>query len=238
MSDTTAVTPTLSLVQIKKDYGTVQNPIPVLHGIDLDVQEGEFLAIVGPSGSGKSTLMNILGCLDRPTAGSYFIGGEDVSQLDDRQLSRIRNQQIGFVFQSFQLVSHLTVLENVEMPLFYARLPRSERRRHCEELIARVGLGHRMTHLPSELSGGENQRAAIARALSNDPSLILADEPTGNLDSRTSEDIMQMFYDLHDQGRTIILITHDPEIAKVAPRRVAIRDGHIESDETVAVRRS
>jgi len=226
--------PILELRSIEKVYGTAKNPVPVLHGIDLRIDEGEYAAVVGPSGSGKSTLLNILGCLDRPTRGSYHIAGEDVAQMGDRQLSRIRNTRIGFVFQSFHLVAHLTVLENVELPLFYARMPRRERRRRCHDLIERVGLGHRHGHLPSELSGGENQRAAVARALANDPAMVLADEPTGNLDSATSAEIMQLFYDLHAAGSTIVLITHDPEIARAAPRRVRLRDGRIETDAAAA----
>ena len=222
--------PILDLRGIHKVYGTERNPIPVLKGIDLRVEVGEYLAVIGPSGSGKSTLMNILGCLDRPTRGQYFLAGEDVATLDDRQLSHVRNSRIGFVFQSFHLVSHLSVLENVELPLFYSHVRRRERRRRCREMIERVGLGHRTGHLPSELSGGENQRAAVARALSNDPAMLLADEPTGNLDSHTSAEIIQLFYNLHESGRTIVLITHDPEIARVAPRRIALRDGEVESD--------
>ena len=219
--------PTLELKEIRKSYGTEKNPVPVLHGVNLRVLEGQYVAIVGPSGSGKSTLLNILGCLDRPTSGSYFLGDEDVAQMDDRQLSRIRNSRIGFVFQSFHLISHLSVIENVEMPLFYARAPKRERRQYCEALLEKVGLSHRLHHLPSELSGGENQRAAIARALSNTPALILADEPTGNLDSKTSEDIMRLFYELNESGVTIVMITHNLEIARAAPRLVRIRDGLI-----------
>ena len=221
----------LRLAGIEKVYGRGDAAVRVLHGLDLEVLEGEFVAIVGPSGSGKSTLLNILGCLDRPTRGVYELAGEDVAQLDDRRLSHIRNTRIGFVFQSFQLVSHLSVLENVELPLFYARQGRAERHARCHELLDKVGLGHRKGHLPNALSGGEKQRVAVARALSNQPALILADEPTGNLDSKTSAEIMGLFYELHEAGRTIVLITHDPEIAKAAPRRVAIRDGLIESDE-------
>lgn len=202
----------------------------VLHGLDLTVREGEYVAIAGPSGSGKSTLLNILGCLDRPTDGRYAIAGEDVSTLDDARLSNIRNTRIGFIFQSFHLVSHLTVLENVELPLFYARMSRGARRERAKALLERVGLSHRLDHVPTMLSGGERQRVAVARALSNEPALILADEPTGNLDSHTSREIMDVLYELHAAGRTIVLITHDPEIAAAAPRRVFLRDGHVESD--------
>ena len=227
------MTPAKSIVKlncIEKIYGTPDNPLSVLHGIDLEINEGEYVAIIGPSGAGKSTLLNILGCLDRPTRGSYFLLGEDVAGFDDHRLSNIRKTRLGFIFQSYQLISHLNVLENVEMPLFYARLPRRQRHRRCRELIERVGLGKRADHLPSELSGGECQRAAIARALANDPAMILADEPTGNLDSVTSKDIMVVINDLHQSGRTIVLITHDNDLARATPRRVTVRDGLIESD--------
>jgi len=229
-SDEAARAPIAELRDIGKTYGTAQNPLPVLIGVDLDISAGEYLAIIGPSGSGKSTLLNILGCLDVPTRGSYRIEGDDVARLDDLRLSRVRNTRIGFVFQSFHLVSHLTVLENVELPMFYAHRPRAERRRRCHELLERVGLSARLGHLPAELSGGERQRAAIARALANDPALILADEPTGNLDTATSGEIMRMFGELHAAGATLVVITHDPGIAAQAPRRVAMRDGRIESD--------
>lgn len=222
--------PILKLAQVDKVYGSANNPLTVLRQIDLVIEEGEFTAIVGPSGAGKTTLLNILGCLDRPTRGSYLLMGEDVARFDDRKLSRTRKLRLGFVFQSFQLIPHLTVLENVEMPLFYARVSRSRRRRRCRELIERLGLGERMDHYPSELSGGENQRAAIARALSNDPAVILADEPTGNLDSATSREIMAVLQGLHSSGRTILLVTHNQELARAAPRRVSLRDGRIEHD--------
>lgn len=214
-----------------KVYGQGDAAVRVLHGLDLVVREGEYVAIAGPSGSGKSTLLNILGCLDRPTSGSYRIADEDVSTLDDARLSHIRNTRIGFIFQSFHLVSHLTVLENVELPLFYARMGRQARRDRAKQLLERVGLSHRLDHVPTMLSGGERQRVAVARALSNEPAMILADEPTGNLDSATSREIMDVLYELHAAGRTIVLITHDPEIAGAAPRRVFLRDGMIESDE-------
>ncbi len=220
----------LKLEGIEKIYGAGDTAVRVLRGIDLAVEEGEYLAIVGPSGSGKSTMLNILGCLDRPTHGRYEIAGEDVAQLDDKRLSSIRNTRIGFVFQSFNLVTHLTVMENVELPLFYARMSRKKRHERCRELLDKVGLGHRLGHVPSQLSGGEKQRVAVARALSNNPALLLADEPTGNLDSVTSGEIMDLFYELHDAGRTIVVITHDPEIAAAAPRRVMLRDGRIEDD--------
>ena len=220
----------LELDGVEKTYGTEKNPVPVLRGISLTVQAGEYVAIVGPSGSGKSTLLNILGCLDRPSAGSYHLAGDDVATMDDRSLSRIRNTRIGFIFQSFHLVSHLTVLENVEMPLFYARTPRRERRAKAHELLEKVGLSHRLKHRPSELSGGECQRTAIARALTTAPAMLLADEPTGNLDSVTAKAILGLLDELHGAGHTIVMITHDGDIARSAQRRVALRDGRVESD--------
>jgi len=223
--------PVLDLDGIVKTYGQGSAAVKVLKGIDLRIAEGEYAAIIGPSGSGKSTLLNILGCLDRPTEGAYRIEGEDVAKLNDRALSRIRNTRIGFIFQSFHLISHLTVLENVELPLFYARKGRRERHEQAKRLLDKVGLSHRLTHRPNQLSGGERQRVAVARSLSNEPSLLLADEPTGNLDSSTSEEIMELFYELHAGGRTIVVITHDPEIAAIAPRRVMLKDGIIESDQ-------
>ena len=220
----------LELRGIEKRYGTDKNPVPVLRGISLCVGAGEYVAIVGPSGSGKSTLLNILGCLDRPTGGAYFLAGDDVARMDDKSLSRVRNTRIGFVFQSFHLIPHLTVAENVEMPLFYARMPRGERRRKALEVLDKVGLSHRLKHVPSELSGGECQRTAIARALTTEPAMLLADEPTGNLDSVNSKAILQVLRDLHASGRTIVMITHDRDIAQNAPRRVALRDGLVETD--------
>jgi putative ABC transport system ATP-binding protein len=224
----------LALRGIEKHYGTEHNRVPVLRGIDLTVASGDYVAVIGPSGSGKSTLLNILGCLDRPSAGAYLFGGEDIARQDDRRLSHIRNRRIGFVFQSFQLVPHLSVLENVEMPLFYARISRRERQRRCTALIERVGLGHRLTHVPSELSGGECQRAAIARALVNEPALVLADEPTGNLDSATGSQILGLVRELHGQGVTIVMITHDREVAAAARRRIELLDGRIAADEAGA----
>ena len=232
MSDPSAAI--LDLRAIEKRYGTDKNPVPVLRGIDLRVDPGEYVAIAGPSGSGKSTLLNILGCLDRPSSGAYFLAGDDVAQMDDRSLSRIRNTRIGFIFQSFHLVPHLTVVENVEMPLFYARVPKAVRRRKAHELLDKVGLGHRVKHQPNELSGGECQRTAIARALTTEPALLLADEPTGNLDSVNSKAILALMRELHGSGRTIVMITHDPDIARNAPRRVALRDGLVESDSARA----
>ena len=225
-----SATPIVKLEQVARVYGTEQNPLTVLRDVNLQVDDGEYVAIVGPSGAGKSTMLNILGCLDRPTRGAYFFMGNNVAELDDEALSRVRKHHLGFVFQSFQLVSHLSILENVEMPLMYAREPRAKRRLRCMELLERVGLKERVHHIPSELSGGECQRAAIARALANDPAMILADEPTGNLDSVTSGDIMALLNELHDAGRTILLITHDTGVAEAAPRRVHLRDGRIETD--------
>jgi len=220
----------VKLDRVEKVYGTPENPLTVLREINFEVSPGEYVAIVGPSGAGKSTMLNILGCLDRPSSGSYHLMNEDVAVFDDEKLSHIRKTRLGFIFQSFQLISHLNVLENVEMPLFYSRAPRRERHKRCRKLIDRVGLSERAHHLPSELSGGECQRAAIARALANDPAMILADEPTGNLDSATSGDIMKIIEELHQSGRTILLITHDPGLARAAQRRVTLRDGRIVSD--------
>jgi putative ABC transport system ATP-binding protein len=220
----------IELRSVTKTYGTGAASVEVLRGISLGVAEHEFVAIVGASGSGKTTLLNILGCLDRPTTGSYLLHGLDVADRTDDELSEIRNRHIGFIFQSFQLIPQINLLENVEVPLFYAGLPKRRRRRMSLDIIDEVGLGHRWHHRPSELSGGERQRAAIARALVTDPSMLLADEPTGNLDSKTGQDILRLIHDLHEQGRTILLITHDPGIAEQAPRRVRIRDGTIQSD--------
>jgi putative ABC transport system ATP-binding protein len=230
--------PILQLQGLEKTYGSASNPVSALRGIDFELRRAEFVSLVGSSGSGKSTLLNILGCLDLPTRGRYLFLGEDVANFDDLRLSRMRNRRIGFVFQSFQLISNLTVLENVEQPLLYARTPRGPRRKKCLGLLERVGLGHRASHLPSELSGGESQRVAVARALSNDPDLLLADEPTGNLDSKTSEQILQLFSELHTAGATIMIITHDDAIAKEAPRQITIRDGRIESDRRSPVRQA
>jgi len=220
----------LKLASVEKVYGTASNPLPVLRDINLEVTRGEYVAIVGPSGAGKSTLLNILGCLDRPTRGSYLLQGEDVADFNDRKLSLVRRTRIGFVFQSFQLIQHMTLRENVELPMFYARLPRRQRRVKALAPIDRVGLARRGHHRPTELSGGETQRAAIARALANDPAMILADEPTGNLDTATSAEIIRLLLELHQGGSTIVLITHNQEIAQAAPRCVQLRDGRIERD--------
>jgi putative ABC transport system ATP-binding protein len=225
--------PIVELRGVGKTYGNAEHRLSVLEDVSLTVHAGEYVAIVGPSGSGKSTLLNIMGCLDVPSGGRCLIDGVDVRGLGDLALSRLRNTRIGFVFQSFHLVSHLTVLENVELPLFYARIPRAERHRRARALIERVGLGPRAGHLPNELSGGERQRTAIARALSNEPALILADEPTGNLDSTTSTEIMALLHDLHASGATLLVITHDPGIARQAPRRITMRDGRVATDSGV-----
>jgi len=217
----------IELREVTKTYGAGDAAVEVLRGISLKVAQHEFLAIVGASGSGKTTLLNILGCLDRPTTGAYLLDDEDVANRTDDQLSEIRNRHIGFIFQSFQLIPQASVLENVEVPLFYAGLPKRKRRTLSREMIEQVGLGHRWHHLPSELSGGERQRAAIARALVTNPTLLLADEPTGNLDSKTGKEILGLVHSLHEQGRTILLITHDPAIAEQAPRRIRISDGRI-----------
>lgn len=222
--------PVIRLQGLEKDYGSAENALTVLRDLHLDVHRGEFVGIVGASGSGKTTLMNILGCLDSPTRGSYHLEGLDVSGFDDDRLSAVRNDSIGFVFQSFNLVSQLTVLENVEVPLFYKRAPRRTRKDRCLELLEAVGLSHRLGHHPNQLSGGECQRVAIARALANDPSILLTDEPTGNLDTKIGLEVLQLFHDLHRQGRTIIMVTHNPEIAADLPRVVEMRDGRVQDD--------
>lgn len=220
----------ISLKGITKTYVNGKLKVPVLHGIDLTIYEGEFASIMGPSGSGKSTFMNILGCLDRPTSGSYKLDGEEVALLNDDQLAYVRNKRIGFVFQSFNLLPKLTAQENVALPMIYAGVSRKERNARAAELLTELGLGERLDHLPAELSGGQRQRVAIARALANDPSIIMADEPTGNLDSRASVDVMNIFTNLYKQGRTIILVTHEPEISTYAGRNIVLKDGYILED--------
>ena len=215
---------------ITKTYVNGKLSVPVLHGIDLQVNKGEFVSIMGPSGSGKSTFMNILGCLDRPTTGSYCLNGDEVATLSDDELAFVRNKQIGFVFQSFNLLTKLTALENVALPMIYAGMDKKSRNERAAALLSSVGLGDRMDHLPSELSGGQRQRVAIARALANNPAIIMADEPTGNLDSKSTIDVMNIFRGLYDEGRTIILVTHEPEIATYASRNVVLRDGLIVED--------
>ncbi len=220
----------IHLEGITKTYGSGELAVHVLKGIDLDVYAGDFMSIMGPSGSGKSTLMNILGCLDRPTSGSYELAGKEVAGLTDDELAEVRNKQIGFVFQSFNLLPKLTALENVILPMIYAGIPKEERKPRGEKLLMELGLGERMDHLPNALSGGQRQRVAIARALVNDPAIIMADEPTGNLDSKSSIDVMKIFTDLYKQGKTILLVTHEPDIAEFAKRGIILRDGVIQDD--------
>ena len=220
----------IRLEGLKKYYKLGTQIIKALRGIDLSITKNEYVAIMGSSGSGKSTLMNILGCLDTPTAGRYFLNGKDVSKLSEDKLAEIRNKEIGFVFQTFNLLPKYDALENVALPLIYAGVKKGERLKRAAELLELVGLKDRMHHKPNELSGGQRQRVAIARAMVNHPSIILADEPTGNLDSKTSEDIMRLFSDIHKQGNTIILVTHEPDIAEFAERIIKLKDGKIEDD--------
>lgn len=217
---------------VKKFYIGSPNELTILKGIDLVVNEGEFISIVGASGSGKSTLMNIIGALDRPTEGEYTLDGMEINTANDQKLSNIRNQKIGFVFQTFNLIPRTSALKNVELPMLYANVPRSERTKRAKELLNMVDMGERMSHQPNELSGGQKQRVAIARSMANDPAIILADEPTGALDSSTGRLVMDLFHTLHnEQGKTIVLITHNPELAEETQRIVTIRDGQIISDE-------
>jgi len=220
--------------RLTKVYEMGAEQVHALSGIDVEIRKGEYVAIMGPSGSGKSTLMNLIGCLDSPSAGRYWLAGRLVSELDDDELAYIRNKEIGFVFQTFNLLPRATALHNVELPLIYNGTPAEERVEKAKQALARVDLTSRMTHKPNELSGGQRQRVAIARALVNDPSIVLADEPTGNLDSKTGEEIMSLFANLHQQGNTIILVTHEMDIAQHAHRVIFIRDGKIASDEKVA----
>jgi len=223
----------IRLEHLYKSYFLGKEEIPVLKDINLKVQKNEYVALMGPSGSGKSTLMNILGCLDQPTRGRYFLNDIDVSTMNDNELAHIRNKFIGFVFQTFHLLPRNTALENVEMPLIYAGLPKKERTEKARIALEKVGLADRMHHKPNELSGGQRQRVAIARALVNQPSLILADEPTGNLDSKTSIEIMNLLEQIYQQGNTIVLVTHEEDISKYARRIIRLKDGQIYADETV-----
>jgi putative ABC transport system ATP-binding protein len=220
----------IALRNITKRYRMGDEEVMALAGVDLDIARNEYVALVGPSGSGKSTLMNIIGCLDTPTTGSYLLNGRDTAQLGEVELAGVRNREIGFVFQSFHLLPRMTVLQNVMQPLVYRGMPAAERKRRAVESLEKVGLGNRQGHRPNELSGGQRQRVAVARALVGEPSLLLADEPTGNLDSRTSREIMALFDELHDQGQTVLVVTHEPDIAAHCRRTVRIGDGRVVSD--------
>jgi len=224
------MTEVIRIRDLAREYRMGEERILALQGVTLDIRRNEYVAIMGPSGSGKSTMMNVLGCLDTPTGGEYWLNGQEVSRLSDDELARVRNREIGFVFQTFNLLPRATALHNVELPLVYAGIRARERRERAAAALARVGLGDRMDHRPNELSGGQRQRVAIARALVNDPSILLADEPTGNLDSVTSEEIMRVFAALHAAGQTVIMVTHEAEIAAHAERVVVLRDGRVESD--------
>ena len=224
----------ISIQDVYKIYQVGTQEVRALNGVDLGVKKNDYMALMGPSGSGKSTLMNLLGCLDSPTRGSYTLNNQEVSRLSDNDLAEIRNTEIGFVFQTFNLLPRYTAIENVALPLVYAGMSSQDREKRAKEVLTMVGLEDRMSHTPNELSGGQRQRVAVARALVNKPSIILADEPTGNLDSNTSHDIMQLFQEIHDQGNTVILVTHEEDIASHAHRVVRLRDGKIESDESIS----
>jgi putative ABC transport system ATP-binding protein len=232
------MTPVIALRDVERIYTLGDVKVHALRGISLDVQPGEFVMLTGPSGSGKSTLMHLLGCLDQPSAGQYLLNGRDVARLDRRSLAHVRNREIGFVFQGFNLLPRTTALENVELPMLYGpRVPAAERRGRAIDALSVVGLGERLDHHPNQLSGGQQQRVAIARALVNKPALLLADEPSGNLDTRTSIEVMGIFQRLNAQGLTIVLVTHEPDIAEYGTRIVAFRDGRVRSDTPVAARR-
>ncbi len=220
----------IKIRNITRDFPLGNEVVKVLKGIDLDIERGEYVALMGPSGSGKSTLMNLLGCLDTPTSGSYELNGKDVSNMTDDELAEIRNKEIGFVFQTFNLLPRTTALENVALPMVYAGASKSERTERAKQVLTDVGLADRMDHKPNQLSGGQRQRVAVGRALVNKPSIILADEPTGNLDSKTSEEIMNLFNEIHKAGNTVILVTHEEDIAENAHRIIRLRDGIVESD--------
>jgi putative ABC transport system ATP-binding protein len=225
--------PVIRIRDMRKVYDLGRTQVVALAGVNLDVGKNEYIAIMGPSGSGKSTLMNILGCLDTPTSGEYLLADEPVAEMDDDALALVRNREIGFIFQSFNLLPRTTILRNVELPLVYAGLSREERMRRAEAALRKVGLADRISHQPNELSGGQRQRVAIARALVNEPSILLADEPTGNLDSHTGEEILALFEDLYLQGHTLLVVTHEDHVANHARRCVRLRDGLIESDEPI-----
>jgi putative ABC transport system ATP-binding protein len=220
----------ISIQELKRDFSVGSEIVRALKGIDVSINKNEYVAMMGPSGSGKSTLMNLLGCLDTPTSGTYNLNGTDVSSLKDDDLAEIRNKEIGFIFQTFNLLPRLTALENVALPLVYAGFSADERNKRAAEVLAKVGLADRMDHKPNQLSGGQRQRVAVARALVNNPSIILADEPTGNLDSKTSSDIMRLFEDIHQMGNTLIVVTHEEEVASHAHRILRLRDGLVETD--------
>jgi len=222
--------PIVQFENVCKTYQMGLVTVEALRGVSFSIESGEYISIMGPSGCGKSTLLNLLGCLDRPTSGQYFLGGEDVSQMDDDALSAVRGARLGFVFQSYNLIQQLTVVENIEIPLYYQDRSEEESRKQARKLAARVGLEDRLEHKPFELSGGQQQRVAIARALVNEPLVLLADEPTGNLDSTSGVEIMKLFGELNEQGKTLILVTHDPNVAGNARRAIRLRDGRIESD--------
>ena len=230
MADT-IIDEVVRLEGVCRHYSVGEETVKALDNVSFTIAKGGYWAIMGPSGSGKSTLLNILGCLDRPTAGAYWLNGENTATMEDNALSDHRLKNLGFVFQSFHLIPQLTVVENIEMPMFYLGVSPKERRQRAQALAARVGMEHRLKHLPSELSGGQHQRVAVARALANDPAVLLADEPTGNLDSATSVQIMQLFQELHEQGKTVILVTHEPDIAAYAKSHIVVKDGHIQSYE-------
>jgi len=225
----------ISLRDVHKVYDMGAEQVRALNGVDLEIEPGEYVAIMGPSGSGKSTLMNLIGCLDTPTSGSYVLNGTAVEKLTDHELAAIRNKEIGFVFQTFNLLARTDALQNVELPLVYAGMPRRERRERAARALERVGLADRAHHQPNELSGGQRQRVAVARALVNDPSILLADEPTGNLDSATSSEIMELFDELHQQGNTVLLVTHEQDIAAHSKRRIVLRDGKVVTDDRMEV---
>lgn len=221
----------ISVSGLTKVFGSGDAAVHALRGVDLEIPEGDFVAVMGPSGSGKSTFLSILGCLERPSSGEYYLDGRDVNSLEDDELADLRNKKLGFVFQSFNLLPRHNVLRNVEIPLIYAGASREERRKRAQVLLEQVGLGHRLTHKPAELSGGEQQRVAIARALANNPLVIFADEPTGNLDTKASLEIMEIFQQMHRTGRTIVMVTHEPDIAAYARRVIHFRDGKIVREE-------